>query len=262
MQNDVKSNRVVCWFSCGATSFVATQLAIKKYGTVEIVYCDTGSEHIDNERFLKDCEKLFGQKITVLKNNKYESTWDLWEKTKYLVGPGHALCTYELKIKLRKQFLQENDIQIFGFDFDEIPRAMRFIDNNPDAKIECPLIDEKITKQKAFDLLVETGIQPPEMYVLGFNNNNCIGCVKGGMGYWQHVRKHFPDIFNKMAELEVKLGVTILKDRQNNQNVRLYLKDLEQGRGRPIEPLKCGFSCQLSFDDASLLETPDRNQDK
>jgi len=36
---------VICRFSCGAASAVATKLAIAKYGTVEIYYNDPGSEH-------------------------------------------------------------------------------------------------------------------------------------------------------------------------------------------------------------------------
>jgi 3'-phosphoadenosine 5'-phosphosulfate sulfotransferase (PAPS reductase)/FAD synthetase len=49
-----KTGRVICRFSCGAASAVATKLAIEKYGKVEIYYNDTGSEHEDNPRFMKD----------------------------------------------------------------------------------------------------------------------------------------------------------------------------------------------------------------
>ncbi len=37
------------------------------------------------------------------------------------------------------------------------------------------------------------------MYDLGYPNNNCIGCVKGGMGYWNKIRKDFPEVFQKRA---------------------------------------------------------------
>ena len=55
-----RSGRILAQFSCGAASAVATKLAIEKYGdAVEIYYCDTGSEHPDNERFLQSCEVWF-----------------------------------------------------------------------------------------------------------------------------------------------------------------------------------------------------------
>lgn len=61
---------VICRFSCGAASAVATKLAIAKYGTVEIYYNDPGSEHSDNLRFINDCEKWFGQKVNILKSDQ------------------------------------------------------------------------------------------------------------------------------------------------------------------------------------------------
>ena len=66
--------RVVCWFSCGATSAIATKITIEKYKDkypIVVAYCDTGSEHPDNVRFLHDCEKWFDYPITVLKNEKF-----------------------------------------------------------------------------------------------------------------------------------------------------------------------------------------------
>ena len=44
------------------------------------------------------------------------------------------------------------------------------------------------------------GVKLPAMYGLGYEHNNCIGCVKGGMGYWNKIRKDFPDAFEKMAK--------------------------------------------------------------
>ena len=51
----------------------------------------------------------------------------------------------------------------------------------------------------------------PEMYHLGYHNNNCVGCVKGGMAYWNKIRVDFPGIFDRMAVLERKLGRSCLK---------------------------------------------------
>ena len=47
-------SRTISWFSCGAASAVATKLM----PDAEPVYCETGSEHPDNERFFFDCEQL------------------------------------------------------------------------------------------------------------------------------------------------------------------------------------------------------------
>jgi len=58
--------RIVSWFSCGAASAVATKLAIAENAgkfPLIIAYTEVAEEHPDNKRFLKDCEKWFGQEI-------------------------------------------------------------------------------------------------------------------------------------------------------------------------------------------------------
>lgn len=62
------------------------------------------------------------------------------------------------------------------------------------------------------------------MYDLGYHNNNCVGCVKGGMGYWNRIRIDFPEVFRKMAELEREIGHSCING--------VYLDELAPGRGR------------------------------
>jgi hypothetical protein len=67
-------NRTVSWFSCGAASAVATKLMLAEGEPITIAYCRVKEEHPDNMRFLKDCEKWFGQKIVILENEKYKGS--------------------------------------------------------------------------------------------------------------------------------------------------------------------------------------------
>jgi hypothetical protein len=60
--------RIVCWFSCGAASAVATKLAIAENAgklPLIIAYTEVVEEHPDNKRFLKDCEEWFGQEVLI-----------------------------------------------------------------------------------------------------------------------------------------------------------------------------------------------------
>ena len=88
-----RTGRVISWFSCGAASAVATKLAIQKYGSVDVYYTDTGSEHEDNPRFITDCEKWFGTNVTILKSDKYADAMEACEKARYLSSPQGAPCT-------------------------------------------------------------------------------------------------------------------------------------------------------------------------
>lgn len=235
-------SRLVCWFSCGATSALATKIAIENTELpVTIAYCDTGSEHPDNVRFLKDCEKWFGHPITVLKSKTYSDIWDVFEKTRYLVGPSGARCTGELKKIPRRDFEQPDDIQVFGFDKSELKRAERFRSNNPEVKASFPLIDQGLSKQDCIDALLRAGIEMPAMYKLGYRNNNCIGCVKGGAGYWNKIRKDFPDTFDRMAKTERAIGISIVRSKGK----RVFLDELPEDSGKYESELSlsCGLVC-------------------
>lgn len=169
--------RTISWFSCGAASAVASYLTPE----AQLVYCDTGGEHPDNKRFLADVEKWLGKKVTILKSEKYSDHMDVCQKERYINGPSGARCTVELKKVQRFKFQEPDDIQIFGYTVEERERAKKFCLSFPEVNARFPLIEKNLTKENCIGLIKEVGIKVPAMYLLGFNNNNCIGCVKGGM---------------------------------------------------------------------------------
>lgn len=241
--------RLLCWFSCGATSAVAAKLAMKAYPNLPVViaYCDTGSEHESNYKFIDQCSKWYGKKIEVLKNPKFGNVWDVFEKTKYLAGIRGARCTTEMKKMVRRDFEDlTGDLQVFGFDGTELKRARNFIERNEEVRVYFPLIEQKVSKQNCIDLLKENDIEIPHMYKLGYKNNNCIGCVKGGAGYWNKIRDDFPDVFNRMSKLERKLNVAINKKYVDGKRIRVFLDELDPKAGRyesELEIMKCGLIC-------------------
>lgn len=204
--------RRLCWVSCGAASAVATKLDLADHPNAGhlLLYTDPGSEHPDNRRFLADLETWFGRSISTLRSAKYADTWQVWNERRYLNGPAGALCTVELKKKLRQQIERADDVQVFGYTVEEAPRAERFRQANPDVNLCCPLIDRGLTKSDCLAMIERAGIAMPAMYLLGFQNNNCIGCVKGGRKYWSHIRRHFPFVYRRMANLERELNASCI----------------------------------------------------
>ena len=238
--------RIISWFSCGAASAVATKLSIETHGTVLPVYCETGAEHEDNKRFMSDCEKWFGVSVHRLKSDKYADTWDVWERRKYLAGIDGAPCTVELKIAPRLAFQKPNDIHVFGYTADkaDVIRANRLRLNYPELRIETPLIDKGLTKQSVIAMIERSKINPPPMYALGFQNNNCIPCVKAtSASYWALVRKQFPMEFERMVELSRKLEVRLARIGDE----RIYIDEIpdQYPTTNPIQP-SCDFLCHLA----------------
>jgi len=204
--------RVISWFSCGAASAVATKLAIAQYDEVVVAYCEVAEEHPDNKRFLKDCEKWFGQEIIVLGNDKYDrSIYEVFRKTRYLSGPAGARCTGELKKRVREDFERPDDVHVFGYTKEEQRRYDRFIDAN-NIDVVVPLIDAQLDKSDCLAMIENAGIELPALYKMGYKNNNCLGCVKSSSpAYWKKIAQDFPEMFQRMNDTEKMLGRAVCK---------------------------------------------------
>lgn len=237
-------SRIISWFSCGAASAYATYLASNKYGDdLLAVYCRVAEEHPDNLKFLEEFQDKTGIVVTIIGDHNLDySIYNVFRKRRFIKSPYGAPCTTVLKKNPRKAFQQDGDIQIFGYTLEEENRANRFIDSNPDVETDFILIDEKITKSDCIAWMQANEFSIPTMYKLGYPNNNCIPCVKGGAGYFNAIRKDFPEEFDRMAKLEREIGHAILKDKDGP----VYLDELEPHRGRFERdlPSDCGFSCE------------------
>lgn len=249
--------RTLVWFSACAPSAVAAKLVLghraPKWVTEDVViaYTDPGSEHPDNLRFISDCERWFGQEVLMLRSDIYKDTWDVWNKTRFLVGPTGARCTADLKRGVRFKFERPDDVQVFGFTIEEEHRAVRFREQNPGVDLRTPLIDAGLTKPECLAMVERAGLELPAMYHLGFKYNNCIGCVKGGIGYWNHIRIHFPDTFDKMALLEREIDHAILSEEVTEGSRKkspVWLDELDPTRGNHAdEPdIECGILCAIA----------------
>lgn len=242
-------SRIVCLFSCGAASAVATKVAISEANGLPVVIHnnEVAEEHPDNKRFLRDCEEWFQHPIDSVMNEKYKgSIYEVFTRNRFIMSRAGAPCTKHLKRELRdKQFL-DGDRVILGFTSEEENRLDRFIDANPQLDVHAPLIEKGLTKADCLGILQRAGIAIPAMYLLGYNNNNCIGCVKGGKGYWNKIRVDFPLVFQRMSNLQQMLGPGsyFFKGKDGS---RISLAMLDESEGNyPSEPdISCGIFCEM-----------------
>jgi len=258
--------KVAVWWSAGVTSAIAAHLAIKKYGAenVDIWFFETGAHHKDNERFIRECEQWYGKHISIVQNRLYKNPIDVMTKLNYIKSAYYAPCTDVLKKEMRL-YVEEHysyDHQIFGFEFGDIKelnRAIRFKEQNAYTNPLFPLIDEKISKPQALWILENSAqIKRPMMYQLGFSNNNCKMCPKGGFAYFNLCRKLFKPFFDATAKLERIVGYTCATTKLYSITPKFLFKYVRKAKNiKPFPKRGVEKSVWIS---AKLLPRPKRER--
>lgn len=234
----------VSWFSAGVSSFIACYLMRDKVD--KIIYTHIDNQHPDTMRFIHDCEIVLGKQVEILQSDYFKNVDDVIMATGFFNSPKGAQCTNQLKKKVRKKWEKENPgkhCYIWGFDNTEKKRAERLLETMPEYDHCFPLIEYGLTKQNVHALCEKLGVKRPVMYDMGYPNNNCIGCVKGGMGYWNKIRVDFPEVFERRAIMEREIGHTTLNG--------IYLDELDPNRGNILKEIfpACGVGCEILLDD-------------
>lgn len=238
----------VCWISAGVSSFVAGYLV--RDTVDEFLYIPIKDQHEDSDRFIADCATALGREIKRIKSEEYSCVGDVCRAFRFVNSAYGAKCTEVLKKRVRKKWEFEHqgfDITyVWGFDSSEKKRADNIIESMPYFHHEFPLIDRNLTKADAHGICASLGIKRPAMYDIGYSNNNCIGCVKGGKGYWNQIRRDFPEVFADRAKMEREIGHSILHDK----NGMIFLDELDPNAGRMSEEIMedCSIFCQMALE--------------
>lgn len=130
-------------------------------------------------------------------------------------------------------------VKVVGMSAREPKRVQRQVAlaANGGFTVRFPLIETGTTKQQASDWCIAMGVQPSAIYCWS-EHANCVGCVKGGMAYWQAVAKHAPDVYAQRSALEEEFGHGILR---GGGREHYLLKDLIQIRLKRSVTLKEGI---------------------
>lgn len=257
-------SRIVCQFSCGAASAVATKLVLLDggYNRALIVNAFIEQEGADNRRFLADCERWFDRPIMVLRDEKYgASTHEVWRRKRFMKGPRGAPCSLELKRKLLAAIALPDDENVIGYTKEEEDRADDLRERFPETNWKFPLLERGLSKGDCLAIVDRAGLVLPEMYRKGYDNANCIGCPKGGQNYWQAIREDFPTEFHQIKTIQEGIGpgAYFLRFRSGpRKNERMSLADLPAGRGNMAdEPsFSCSFFCEIAEHDMAASEVP------
>lgn len=251
-------SRIVCQFSCGAASAVATKLALAQYGAthdVQLINAFIANECEDNRRFLADCEVWFNRTVTVVRDEKYGADINrVFREVGFIKGPHGAACTTRIKRGLLKKAELPGDILVLGYTAEEQDRLDDWKEAWPDRPILTPLIERGLMKEDCKAMVMRAGIVLPLQYRRGYKNGNCKTCVKGGERYFRAVREDFPADFEELCQSEdfvVALHgdqARLLRHRSGPlKGLRFALRDLSAGiADRADAPPECGLLCEMA----------------
>jgi len=248
------TTRIVGQFSCGAASAVANKIALAQYGAthdVQLINAFLKEEHHDNRRFLADCEAWFGRKVVQLRDEKYgASAIQVFRREQYMKGAQGAPCSKLLKRRLLDGWKAPGDVMVFGYTAEEADRLEDFRERNPDRPVIAPLIDAGLTKDDCKAMVERAGLVLPITYRMGYDNANCLGCVKGGEGYFRAIQEDFPEVFEELCRVQDELGPGswFLRYRSGPlKDQRFPLRDLPPGPAHRNEGLpSCSFFCEIA----------------
>lgn len=244
----------VVQFSGGIGSFCAAVRVKEKHGTQNMVLliADTGIEDEDLWRFADDTSELLGVPLTKVSDGR--TPWQVFHAKRFLGNDRLAPCTSTLKQVPCRQWMTENTdpadtVAYIGIENSKRDRARipAIARNWKPWRTQFPLCNrwEPVrTKAQLLDEARALGVEPPRLYAMGFEHNNCGGtCVRAGQKQWKRTLDVLPERFARAEAEEESLrallgDVSILRQRRKGVGYPLPLAQLRrQHHAAPPIPL-------------------------
>jgi len=177
-----------------------------------IVFFDTGWEFPQMLEHIDKVERRIGRKITRLHPQKSLEYWMTQRPVKNRntkeinrIGYGwpsayRRWCT-RIKIDTIDKYLSNDDIRYVGYSADEIHRMNTASALSKPYKFEYPLYDWDMSEQDCLEYCLELGYTWGGLYEI-FKQVSCYCCPLQRIGELKKLRKHFPELWQKMLDME------------------------------------------------------------
>lgn len=230
----------VVMYSGGITSWATARRVADEHGTSDLVllFADTLAEDEDLHRFNADVERDLGIKITTVCDGRTPQQVGI--DRKHLGNTQVANCSHLLKQRPCRAWLEANtdpaDSVIYvGIGVWEVHRLAKIQRAWLPWTVVAPMTQPPyVDKHGQLAAARGRSIEPPRLYAMGFEHNNCGGaCVKAGQAQWAHLLRMFPDRYRSWEDHEQRMradfgDIAILRDRRGGTTRPLPLTVLRQ----------------------------------
>lgn len=208
-----------------------------------ILFCDTGLEFDGMYHHIDKLEKYIGMPITRLKSPykfdylffehmpKRKNPELLGRKGYSWAGPRNRWCTAMLKIRIIDKFIrglskEYEVVQYIGIAADEAERARDF---------KYPLIEWGMTEADCLAYCKERGFDWDGLYDI-FNRVSCWCCPLQSFDELRKLRKHFPDLWERLRYMDKHTWRKFLKNYSVEQlDIRFDFEEERIRQGLPIK---------------------------
>lgn len=232
----------VAMFSGGAGSWAAAKRAAQRHGPgdLTLLFTDPRMEDGDLYRFLPEAAANVGAELVQIADGR--TPWEVFRDVRILSAQRDA-CSRILKRELADRWLREHcdpaeTVVYIGIDWSEVHRFERLRDRRAADgwRYEAPMCEAPyLTREDVFAWMRSEGLEPPRLYALGFQHNNCGGfCIKAGKGHFVNLLRTLPDRYayheKKEQELRELLGprAYFLRDWPADGPTPLTLRELRE----------------------------------
>lgn len=252
-----KENYIVVSFSGGKDS-TAMILRLMELGEQidEVLFCDTYKEFpamYDHVEKIRSVVEESGIRFTKLKNEKSydylllehqpkrrnKHIIEKYNDPKGYSWPGirSRWCTNHMKIKVINQYLRELNkqyyvIHLIGFTCDEAHRVKRA--TNQKKNHRYPLVEWKWTQEDALRYCYLKGYNWNGLYQI-FHRVSCWCCPLQSLEELRNLRKHFPELWKQILEMDAKTWRTFRADFSAQElELRFQLEEQRIRQGKRI----------------------------
>ena len=226
-------------FSGGLGSAVSALLAVENGVDFNLIFADTLIEDEDLYRFNRDVARACGKEIIHLTDGR--TPWDVYVDKRWIGNTRTAHCSTELKTIPIKKWLDENaelnDPLVLGMDFSEMDRIARAQKQWAPRPVISLINIYNVWRPEWPDVLARHDIEPPRLYKMGYEHNNCGGfCCKAGLVQFERLLRNNPERFkyheDEMERVMQEIGPTakpFLRQSYQGETQYLTLKDFRKG---------------------------------